>query len=87
MAVHSVHRVGLILVALLLLTQVTAHLELTPDELVEYYHNLKRDSHALSRCLKSPHMREHNARMLAHRDQTLQGLRKARGIDLHSGKL
>jgi hypothetical protein len=34
----------------------------------------------LSQCLNAPEMREHNAHMLAHRVNSLQHLRKARGI-------
>jgi len=86
MAVHCVFRLGVaILACFLLFSHVTAHLDLTRDELVEYYRDIKRDGEALSRCLKSPAMREHTARMLAHQNETLHNLRKARGIDLDFG--
>lgn len=70
---------------LLLITQVTAHLHLSSDELVDYHRQIKRDSEALSKCLKSPAMQEHNARMLTYRNETLHKLRIARGIDPHIG--
>ena len=86
MAVHRVLRLGVaILACFLLFSHVTAHLDLTRDELVEYYRDIKRDGEALSRCLKSPAMREHNARMLVHQNETLHNLRKARAIDLDFG--
>jgi hypothetical protein len=73
-------------ILLLLLTQVTAHLELTLDELAKYSLNLKRDSEAWGDCMKSLEMREHNVRMLGQRDQTLNDLRKARAVDPDRGK-
>ncbi|KAF2823189.1 aromatic compound dioxygenase [Ophiobolus disseminans] len=79
MAFNSALRLGLAIVALFfLITQVTAHLDLSRDELIDYYRNIKRDNDALSRCLKSPIMQEHNARILAHQNETLHSLRKAR---------
>jgi hypothetical protein len=86
MPVTSLLRLGLAIVALLLLVgQVTAHLELSGDELVDYYRNIRRDSDALSKCLKSPGMQEHNARAMSYRHETLHKLRKARGIDPNLG--
>jgi predicted transcriptional regulator len=73
---------GLFLLALLTsCINVSAHQMLSPDELAEYHYNLKRDGEALSRCLESPEMRELNARMLIHRDQTLRHIRKARSLE------
>jgi hypothetical protein len=86
MSVTSLLRLGLAIVALLLLVgQVTADLELSGDELADYYRNIKRDSDALSECLKSPGMQEHNARAIAYHNETLHKLRKARGIDPNLG--
>jgi hypothetical protein len=68
------------LTILLLLGQAAAHLDLSPDELIEYHANIKRDSEALSQCLQSPGMREHNARTVARREQTLDLLREAQGM-------
>ncbi|KAF2022935.1 aromatic compound dioxygenase [Setomelanomma holmii] len=65
----------------------TAHLDLSPEELDGYHANIKRDSKALSQCLQSPGMQDHNAHMLAHRDNTLRRLRKVRGLGLDDGLL
>lgn len=82
MASYSFLPLGLAIAALLhLLTQVTAHLELSVDEPAHHQLQIKRDSEALSNCLKSPAMQEHNDRMLEYRNETLHKLRKARGID------
>jgi hypothetical protein len=72
----------LLFVFLALSASVTAHQELSPDELVEYHRIVKRNSEALNRCLQSPDMHEHHARMLVHRDQTLKHIRKTRGIEI-----
>lgn len=86
MIFYCILRLGFAVFALLLLlTQVTAHLDLTPDELVKYHRDIKRDSDSLSKCLQSPQMQEHNARMLAHQNETLWNLRMARGINSESG--
>jgi hypothetical protein len=72
--------IAIVLVALLLLAgHSAAHVDLSPDELVKYHANVKRDSDALHQCLQSPEMREHNARMVAYREQTFHRLRQARG--------
>jgi hypothetical protein len=77
---------GLLLLALLVICpNVVAHQDLSSGELVQYHTNLKRDGEALNRCLESPEMREHNARMLIHRNEILRHTRKARGIDTDSG--
>jgi hypothetical protein len=48
-------RLDLAFVALLVFSaNATAHMELSPDELVEYHSNVKRDSEALNQCLQSP---------------------------------
>ncbi|KAH7402891.1 Intradiol ring-cleavage dioxygenase [Pyrenochaeta sp. MPI-SDFR-AT-0127] len=70
-----------VLALCLLFSNVTAHMDLSPGELVEYHQSLKRDGEALARCLQSPDMREHHARMLVHRDQTLRHVRQLRGIN------
>jgi hypothetical protein len=62
-----------------------AHQDLSAGELEDYHKNLKRNGEALSRCLESPEMREHNARMLVHHDDTLRSIRKARGMDTELG--
>jgi hypothetical protein len=72
-------RIAIVLVALLLLAgHSAAHVDLSPDELVKYHANVKRDSDALYQCLQSPEMHEYNTRMVAHREQTLHRLRQAR---------
>jgi hypothetical protein len=87
MATHCVLRIGIVFTALLLLLgHATAHLDLGPDELVEYHSNIKRDSKTLSSCLRSPEMRDHSFRVLSHRDQALHYLRKARGMSLEPAK-
>jgi hypothetical protein len=87
MASYSFLRLGLAIVALfLLLTQITAHLDLSADDLADYHLQIKRNSETLSNCLKSPGMQEHNARVLEYRNETLHELRKARGIDPSIGK-
>jgi hypothetical protein len=66
---------------------VAANQKLSADELVKYHQNLERDAGALSQCLQSPEMHDHNVRMLARREQTLHNLRKAHGIDVNSGNI
>jgi hypothetical protein len=66
---------------------VAAHQKLSADELVKYHQNLERDADALSQCLQSPEMHNHNVRMLARREQTLHNLRKAHGIYVNSGNI
>jgi hypothetical protein len=84
---HRCLKIVLAFVALLLLlTHVAAHMELSLEELVDYHKDIKRDSEALSNCMKSPDMREQTVLMLAHRDQTLDNLRKARAVDQERGK-
>jgi hypothetical protein len=77
----------LLLAFLALCVGVVAHGELSSEELKQYHHNIRRDGEALSRCLQSPEMRGHNARMMVHRDQTLRHMRKARGVDIENGML
>jgi hypothetical protein len=48
----------------ILLQGIAAHMELSVEELVEYYRTVKRDSEALNHCLQLPEMLEHNARVL-----------------------
>jgi hypothetical protein len=86
MKIAGLLKCGLLLLALLTFcTKVEAHQELSPDKLADYHHNLERDGEALGRCLGPSEMREHNARMLIHRDETLRHIRKARGISTETG--
>jgi hypothetical protein len=64
---------------LVLFVNVAAHVELSLENLAVYHSKIKRDSEALTQCLRSPEMCEHNAHMLARRDETLQNLRAAHG--------
>jgi hypothetical protein len=81
MASRGFLRIMLAFLAILLLFgQAAAHLDLSLDELTEYHANIKRGSEALSQCLQSPGMREHNARMVARREQTLDLLRETQGM-------
>jgi hypothetical protein len=72
---------------ILLVVDVTAHVELSANELLQYHQNLKRDADALTQCLQSPEMREHNVRMLVRRKETLRKIRQDRDISVDSSKL
>lgn len=77
---------SIVITFFILFITISAHLNLSPDESVEYHQNLKRDGEVLARCLQSLEMREQHTRMLIHHEQTLHRLRKTRGIDVETGK-
>ncbi|KAH3949166.1 hypothetical protein HBH98_016870 [Parastagonospora nodorum] len=71
-------RLALAVMALLCLcSSAWAHAQMSSDERAQHHSNTKRDSEALSQCLQSPEMHEHNIHTTAHRDDTLYRLRKA----------
>jgi outer membrane lipoprotein-sorting protein len=74
-------RLALAIMALLCLcSSVWAHAQMSAEELAQHRSNIERGSEALSQCLQSPEMHEHNIRMTAHRDDTLDRLRKAHAL-------
>jgi hypothetical protein len=80
-------RLAIAIVSLLcLFSYVAAHMKLTAEELAQHHSRMMRDSETLSRCLQSPKMQKHNARMVVHRDETLHRLREARSLAREEGK-